>query len=221
MSSTTEGAHAGEKSDDRLSRIMGEGLRRIFPSYRVTLARPEAACAGGPHTLQRIHLITGDRAPLLLGWANATQRRAQLHTLGHTLALSKLRLGTELVMPPLEYARFLETATRLLEDEGMAVSIVAFVKEGADSGVRLRVNAHARSTTLPHHLLDAITAVSTLASRMAESTPVLDEPHDAEPADAADATAPRAATSGWSKVLRWAPSAAVVAPGGAKGEPAR
>ena len=40
----------------------------------------------------------------ILGGFNVTQRRANLHPLGHALALSKLRLGRELVVPPLEYA---------------------------------------------------------------------------------------------------------------------
>ena len=140
MSSTTERTAAGDMTEDRLSPVFEDGVRRIFSSYTVDVTRPEAATPGGPHTLQRIRLLTGHRTPLLLGWANAAQRRAQLHTLGHTLALSKLRLGRELVMRPLEYMRFLEAATGILEAEGMTVEIVAFVKEGIDSGVRPRVN---------------------------------------------------------------------------------
>ena len=205
MSSTTERTAAGDMTEDRLSPVFEDGVRRIFSSYTVDMTRPEAATAGGPHTLQRIRLLTSHRTPLLLGWANASQRRAQLHTLGHTLALSKLRLGRELVMPPLEYVRFLEAATGILEAEGMTVEVVAFVKEGIDSGVRPRVSPPNRSITLPYYVVDAMTAVSTLASRMAESAAPVRHAGAVETIGAPHASS----ATGWSTVLRWAPSVGV------------
>jgi len=218
MSSTTERTGAGDMTGNPLTAVFEDAVRRVFSSYTVEMTAPEAATAGGPHTLQRIRLVTSHRAPLLLGFANAAQRRAQLHTLGHTLALSKLRLGREIVMPPLEYARFLETATGVLEAEGMAVEVVAFVKEGIDSGIRPRVNAPNRSMTLPYYVVDAMAAVSTLASRMAASAAPPAPPAPTEEEAAVEAVGARHAPSatGWSTVLRWAPAASAGAASSAK-----
>jgi hypothetical protein len=166
MSSSTERTGAGDMTTDPLSTVFEEAVRRVFSSYTVVMTRPEAATPGGPHTLQRIQLVTTHRTPLLLGWASATQHRAQLNTLGHTLALGKLRLGHELAMRRHEYARFLESATQILEHEGMTVSIVALAKEGAASSLRARGSRH-RSTTLPVDIIDAVTALRRVASRMA------------------------------------------------------
>jgi hypothetical protein len=229
MSAMPERAAAGDTPDTGLSASFQGAVRRIFSAYTVDMAKPEAATAGGPHTLQRIRLVvTGHRTPLLLGWANQAQRRAQLHTLGHTLALSKIRLGREIVMPPLEYVRFLEAATAILEDEGMTVEVVAFAKESVDSGIRPRVHLPNRSMTMPYYVVDAMAAVSSLASRMAASavsaaTPAITAALEA-PAPAVDASAARhTSATGWSTVLRWAPSAGRVASAGssAKRNPAR
>lgn len=224
MSATPERASAEHTVETGLATSFEAAVRRIFSAYTVDMTKPEAATAGGPHTLQRIRLVTGHRTPLLLGWANPAQRRAQLHTLGHTLALSKIRLGREIVMPPLEYVRFLEAATAVLEDEGMTVEVVAFTKEGIDSGIRPRVSLPNRSMTLPYYVVDAMAAVSSLASRMAASavSAAVAAPEGPEPS--ADASGPRhSSATGWSTVLRWAPSAGLVASAGtgAKRSPAR
>jgi hypothetical protein len=210
MSSTTAASAARNlQVDDSFMAFLQDGLRRIFSAYTVEITPPEAASPGGPHTLQRIRLLTSHRTPLILGWINVTQRRANLHTLGHTLALSKLRLGRELVVPPLEYVRFLETAKAILEDEGLAVEVVSFVKEGADSGLRRGVDAPNRSMTLPFYVVDAMHAVSTLAERMAASTPPV------ESACVAAMAPPRpSAMSGWATVLRWAPATSAPASSG-------
>jgi hypothetical protein len=206
MSSMTQGSAALDMQADSFTSTFLDGVRRVFSAYTVDITQPEAATQGGPHTLQRIRLLTSHRTPLLLGWVNVAQRRANLHTLGHTLALSKLRLGRELVVPPLEYVRFLETAKAILEDESITVEVVAFVKESITSAIRPRVDAPNRSMTMPYYVVDAISAVTTLASRMAASTP---------PVEAACIEAmapPRPPTmTGWATVLRWAPSASATA----------
>jgi hypothetical protein len=232
MSATPERNAAVDTDEAGLATSFEAAVRRVFSSYTVDMTQPEAATAGGPHTLQRIRLVTNHRTPLFLGWANPAQRRAQLHTLGHTLALSKLRMGREIVMPPLEYARFLEAATAVLEDEGMTVEVVAFTKETIDSGVRPRVNVPNRSMTLPYYVVDAMAAVSSLASRMAASAVSAAAPAASPPvalpvrtpASTVGATDGRhMSATGWSTVLRWAPSAGLTTSAGVGGKrsPAR
>jgi hypothetical protein len=63
-------------------------------------------------------------------------------------------------MPPLEYLRFVETAKTVLEAHGISVEVVAFTKQGAESGTRARVDAPARSRTLPFYVVDALAAAS-------------------------------------------------------------
>lgn len=202
MSSTTvANAAVNAQGDDPFASILEDGVRRIFTAYTVEITPPEAVTPGGPHTLQRIRLVTSHRTPLLLGWVNVAQRRANLHTLGHTLALSKLRLGRELVVPPLEYVRFLETAKAILEDEGFTVEVVAFVRESADSGVHRSVSAPNRAMTLSFYVVDTMHAVSTLAERMGAATAPV------EHACVEAMAPPRSPTiSGWATVLRWAPA---------------
>jgi hypothetical protein len=207
MSSTTAADAAGNPQvDDSFMAFLQGGLRRIFSAYTVDVSPPEAATPGGPHTLQRIRLLTSHRTPLILGWINVTQRRANLHTLGHTLALSKLRLGRELVAPPLEYVRFLETAKAILEDEGLVVEVVAYAKESAESGLRRSVDAPNRSMTLPFYVVDAMHAVSTLAERMGATPPMESACVEAM------APPPPSTMSGWATVLRWAPATSARGP---------
>ncbi len=155
-----------DKHDDGLAWAFENAVKRIFTAYTVDMTRPAAATQGGPHTLQRIRLVMSNGTALLIGWVNLAQGRAQLHTLGHTLSLSKQRFGREIVMPPLEYLRFLETAKTVLEEHGISVEVVAFTKQGAPSGTRPRVDAPARSRTLPFYVVDALAAATSLVTRV-------------------------------------------------------
>ena len=74
----------------------------------------------------------------ILGGFNVAQRRANLHPLGHTLALSKLRLHRERSYRP--------TSTRLLE-------------------TAKAIDAPSRAMTLPFYVVDAMHAVSTRERR--------------------------------------------------------
>lgn len=163
---TTASTLTSDKNDDGLAWAFENAVKRIFSGYTVDMTRPAAATQGGPHTLQRIRLVMSNGTVLLIGWVNLAQGRAQLHTLGHTLSLSKQRFGREIVMPPLEYLRFLETAKTVLQEHGITVDVVAFTKQGVESGTRPRVDGPVRSRTLPFYVVDALAAASSLVTRV-------------------------------------------------------
>ncbi len=143
-------------------------VKRVFASFTVEMTRPETSTHDGARARQPIRLIAADGAALVIGWANAADGRAELRTLGHTLALSKQRYGREMVLPPLEYLRFLEIATKVLEDHGLAVEVVAFTRGFAQNDIE---NASARpaprrAMTLPYYVTGAVSSVGALARRV-------------------------------------------------------
>src|SRR5438270_12869363 len=98
-------------------------VRRIFSAYTVDLT--PAMTEDG---VQHIRLTGSDGSTFLLGWVSFGSKRAELRTLGHTLALSKARFGRELRLPPVEYMRFLDNATNVLEELDVKVEVVAYAK---------------------------------------------------------------------------------------------
>jgi hypothetical protein len=121
---TDESTSDRAKRSAHISIIFEAAVKRVFAAYAVEMTRPE----GGARALLHIRLVT-EGSTYALGWANPADGTAELYTLGHTLALSKRRRGRELTLPPLSYARFLETAQRVLEDFGIVVTIVAYTKD--------------------------------------------------------------------------------------------
>lgn len=142
--------------------------RRVFTNYTVEMTRPEASTGGGVRARQRIKLVAADGSSLVVGWANVADGNAELHTLGHSLALSKQRYGRELVLPPIEYLRFLELATSILEDHALSVTVVAFTKAGVEANRDAKKSEPPprRSATLPYYVADAVSTVTAFARRV-------------------------------------------------------
>src|SRR5690349_13579900 len=103
-------------------------VKRIFKSFTVEITMPEASTNNGRDAMQNIRLVSKDGLGIVIGWINAAENVAELKTLGHTLATSKARFGSELAIPPVEYMRFLEEAQRVLASFEIAVTVVAFTK---------------------------------------------------------------------------------------------
>jgi hypothetical protein len=92
-------------------------LKQVFRSYTVdTLPTDDGRRA--------IRLVSHDGTVLVVGWMDLVGQRAELSTLGHALSLSKEQIGRELKLPPVEYLRFLERASKALGDLGLTVTIV-------------------------------------------------------------------------------------------------
>ncbi len=102
--------------------------KRLFGAYTIDLTPPAQTAGSGVQTLRHIRLVPKCGAPLVIGWINPSENKAELRTLGYTLALSKRRFGRELTIPPLEYLRFLDVAKALLEERGFQVSVMAHPK---------------------------------------------------------------------------------------------
>jgi hypothetical protein len=100
-------------------------LGRVFTGYKVRVTRPDASTNGGELALQHIQLVRNDGLTFMVGCTNAAEGTASLRTLGHTLDLTKRRFGRELVLPPLEYMRFLEIATTVLTTFDLKVTVVS------------------------------------------------------------------------------------------------
>jgi hypothetical protein len=100
-------------------------VKNTFRSYTVDMTAPEDSTGGGVRARQHIRLRSHDGAVnMVIGFANAAEGTAELNTLGHTLYVSKVRFGTELKIPPSEYLRFLDRATKILENFGLSVSSI-------------------------------------------------------------------------------------------------
>ena len=141
---------AHEHRDGHLALIFEAGVKRVFGSYTVSVTRPEPTTTGGVAAArQRISLVGADGSSLVIGWANVTEKKAELNTLGHTLALSKERYGREIVLRPLEYLRFLETAQTILEDLGMKVTVVSFRKSDLQSRLRAQLETEVPDEEAP------------------------------------------------------------------------
>lgn len=96
-------------------------LKQTFRSYTVDMLPTDVAgrCA--------VRLVSHDGPSLHVGFADVTTARAELCTLGHALSLSKTQIGRELRLPPVEYLRFVERATQVLESFGYKVTVVSHV----------------------------------------------------------------------------------------------
>jgi len=134
---------------DALAVTFESTLRRVFSAATVDLTAAEASTNGGERATQHIRLVTSDGKTFVLGHANVAERRAELRTLGYSLALSKERFGRELRLPPKEYMRFLELAVQVLEEQGLEVEVVAFGKSAA------KAPAPKRRLTLPYAVVTA------------------------------------------------------------------
>lgn len=140
-------------------------LCRVFTGYTVKVTRPEESTSGGKRATQHIQLIRNeDGLAFVVGSANTADGTATLRTLGHSLTLSKRRFGRELVLPPLEYMRFLDAVTRVLESFEIEVAVVAF--DPADRRSEpppASVSGTQRRTTLPY-VVGVLASVSTFAA---------------------------------------------------------
>ena len=118
MTDTLAYGDTAPKNDKPLPLIFEGALKRTFSSYSVDML-PEGTgrCA--------IRLVAIDGPAIVIGWADPHARTAELSTLGRALTLSKQTLGRELRLPPLEYLKFLERATMVLEDFGMKVTVLS------------------------------------------------------------------------------------------------
>jgi hypothetical protein len=92
-------------------------LKQTFRSFTVDMLPTEDG-------RRAIRLVAHDGPALVIGFADFIGQRAELCTLGHALSLSKEQIGRELRLPPVEYLRFLERATAVLEEFSMKVSVV-------------------------------------------------------------------------------------------------
>jgi hypothetical protein len=92
-------------------------LKQTFRTYAVEMLPTDDG-------RRAIRLVSHDGPALVVGWADAVSQTAELCTLGHALSLSKRQMGRELHLPPVEYLRFLERATQVLEASGFEVTVV-------------------------------------------------------------------------------------------------
>jgi hypothetical protein len=115
--------------------------RGSLPGFAVSMTSPEASTGGGVRARQHIVLTTAEGLAVVVGWANAAEKTAELRTLGYVLSICKQRFGTELAIPRAEYVAFLELATRLLSDEGMTVQAAAFARAEGGAGGSGRAKA--------------------------------------------------------------------------------
>lgn len=118
MTDTLAYGDTAPKNDKPLALTFEGALKRTFSSYTVDML-PEGMGRSA------IRLVAIDGPALVVGWADQQGRTAELSTLGRALGLSKQSLGRELRLPPLEYLKFLERATMVLEDFGMKVTVVS------------------------------------------------------------------------------------------------
>ncbi len=119
-------AHAAKGA--QLKDTVDAALAGIFADYVVDLTPPEESTGGGVRARQHLRLSTKDGKSLVLGWANAAERTAEVRTLGCTLEVSKERFGTELPISMAEYAKFVDRATDVLQVFGLQVSVVSTVR---------------------------------------------------------------------------------------------
>jgi len=98
----------------------GAALKQTFRSFTVDMLPTDDG-------RRAIRIVSHDGPALVVGFADLVTQRAELCTLGHALSLSKTQIGRELRLPPLEYLRFLERATQVLEDFGLKVVVVSHV----------------------------------------------------------------------------------------------
>ncbi len=112
----------------QIALVFEASVKRIFRSFTIEIAQPEASTNNGRDAVQPIRLVTKDGWSLVIGWMNGAKGAAELHTLGHVLATSKARFGVELAIPPCEYMRYLDEAQRVLASFEISVNVVAFVK---------------------------------------------------------------------------------------------
>jgi hypothetical protein len=107
-----------------LPRTFEATLKQTFRSFTVDMV---------PTTDGRraIRLVAHGGPALVVGFADFGSQRAELCTIGHALSLSKEQIGREVRLPPVEYLRFLERATMVLEDFGMKVSVVTHAARSA------------------------------------------------------------------------------------------
>jgi hypothetical protein len=127
-------------------------VRRTFTAYTVDLA------AADHKGVQYIVLVDGDGRSFELGWVDAFTKKAELRTLGRTLSLSKQLLGKELRLPPMEYMRYIDAATKLLEANGFDVTVVAWTRSVPPP--RDAIAERVRTATLPYYAF----AVSTVGA---------------------------------------------------------
>lgn len=137
---------------ESLAQTFEAAVRRIFSAYTIDLTTPGPSTRGGERALQHIRLVTSDGRTFILGSTNIAEGRAELRTLGYTLAMSKRRFGRELRLPPREYMRFLEVATKVLEELGVRVAVVAYGKDREEAAPPAPKR---RAATLPYYALTA------------------------------------------------------------------
>lgn len=135
-----------------LTNDFAAAVRRTFSAYSVELS------AADHKGIQYVVLVDGNGKSFELGWVDAFTKKAELRTLGQTLSLSKQLLGKELRLPPMEYMRYLECATSLLESEGFEVTVIAWTRSTPPPP---RMVERVRSATLPYYAF-AVSTVSAL-----------------------------------------------------------
>lgn len=136
------------RMDGERARALAAGfestLRRVLGAYTVDLTTTEPTL--------HVRLVLSDGRAFLLGHVDLTAGRAELRTLGCSLALSKRRFGYELRLPPKEYMRFLDLATKLLEEHGLDVTVVAIAahREPSAAPPAPPATSAVRRMTLPY-----------------------------------------------------------------------
>src|SRR4051794_38689354 len=70
-------------------------MPKAFEGFTVGMTEPEASTGGGVRARQNVVLTTSAGVALVVGWANAADKTAELRTLGHVLAVGKERFGVE------------------------------------------------------------------------------------------------------------------------------
>jgi hypothetical protein len=99
--------------------------RRIFRDYTPEMSAPQGSTMGTVWVVQYIRLLSKDGLSIVVGTVSPREKVAELRTLGATLERSKERFGKELAIPPAEYAKFLETSRKVLEEFEMTVTVVS------------------------------------------------------------------------------------------------
>jgi hypothetical protein len=109
---------------ETLANVFEAKVKDVFREYRVDMTRPDLSTMGGVRALQHIRLVTRHGFTFVIGSAHVGKRTARLRTLASVVALTERRFGEPMPIPPAEYARLLDVATKLFGEFGLAITIV-------------------------------------------------------------------------------------------------
>ncbi len=98
-------------------------LKHAFRSYKVEVTLPEQSTGGGIRSLQHIRLVRSEGVAIIVGEANTKEKCAELRTLGHVIVVNERRFGKDLAIDKDEYLNFIDSATKVLEEFGLRVTV--------------------------------------------------------------------------------------------------